>query len=100
MQTREQIQVLQKAGLESMAGMAEAVMRGVEQWARLDLQLLRDATHDGAEAMRASVFARDVPEWIRIQSDNPARAKTGGSGTMPGNRLQLPVPPGRNWPMP
>ena len=74
MQTREQIQVLQKAGLESMAGMAEAVMRGVDQLARLNLQLLRDATHDGAEAMRATVSARDVPEWIRIQSGNPAQA--------------------------
>ncbi len=74
MQTRAQIQELQKAELESMAGLAEAVLHGVEQVARLNLQMLRDATHEGADAMRAAVSARDLPEWIRVQSGNPAQA--------------------------
>ncbi|MHB1667425.1 MAG: TIGR01841 family phasin [Thiomonas sp.] len=74
MRTREQIQAVQKAELEFMAGMAEKVMHGFEQVARLNLQMLRDATHDGAEAMRAAASARDVPEWIRVQTGNPAQA--------------------------
>ncbi|MBW4048206.1 MAG: phasin family protein [Proteobacteria bacterium] len=74
MNATEQIQAAQKAELESIANMVEKTMNAFARLAQLNLQTLREATQDAAEAMRAALSARDVQELMSAQTDNPIQA--------------------------
>lgn len=74
--TTEQIQAAQKAELDSMVSMADKAMNGFEKLVQLNLQTLREATQDAAEAMRAAFSARDLQELMSLQTGNPMQTSS------------------------
>jgi phasin family protein len=76
MSTNEQIQAAQKAELESMVSVAEKAMNGFEKLVQLNLETLRAATQDAAEAMRTAFSARDLQELMSNQATSPVQASS------------------------
>ena len=73
MNATEQMQVLQRAELESVFDMGKSMLDGFERLTRLNLEVLRDSTQDATELLRAALSARDLQELMNARAGSPLR---------------------------
>ncbi len=64
MNSIEQWQAAQRAEFETLFGLSDKAIEGMERLALLNLHTLRDAAHDTAEGMRRALAARDLQELV------------------------------------
>ena len=74
MNATEQMQVLQRAELESVFDMGKSMLDGFERLTRLNLEVLRDSTQDATELLRAALSARDLQDLMNARAGNPLRS--------------------------
>lgn len=98
MSTTEQIQAAQKAELDSMVSMADKAMNGFEKLVQLNLQTLREATQDAAEAMRAAFSARDLQELMSLQTGNPMQTSSQKAAAYAQHLAEIAGSTRPNWP--
>ncbi len=78
MNPTEHLQAAQRAELECLTGMLDAAIEGFEQLARLQLQAMREASHEASAALNEALQARDVQEWAAL----PRQALRGDGSQM------------------
>lgn len=74
MNATEQMQVLQRAELESAFDMGKSMLGGFERVIRLNLEVLRDSTQQATELLRAALSARDLQDLMNARAGNPLRS--------------------------
>ncbi len=66
--TPEQIQAAGKANIEAMISMATTQLGAVEKLAKLNADVFKSAFEDGVANLRALAGAKDVQEYLSLQS--------------------------------
>ena len=78
MNPTEHLQAAQRAELECLTGMLDTAIAGFEQLAKLQLQAMREVSHDASAALHEALQARDLQEWATL----PRQALRGDGSQM------------------